>query len=148
MNKMFEIIVGHAWAVITILLVLTIGTPILNVVIVSLQNMIKKPYHEYSDGGDTLIIYFCQKYGYVPHTFVKKDGKWKRKNPLFDVLIILAVYVLIVLIVDICLYRNGFAIKEIIAITAICLLTIGIPIISIDISRNIMLRRYIKKNGL
>lgn len=65
------------------LLLLAITVPLICIFVVTLQNLIKKPYHKYQNDGNELCVYFCQKYGYVAHYFVKKNGKWKRKRDIF-----------------------------------------------------------------
>lgn len=63
---------------IILILILAIVAPLLNIILVTFQNLMKKPYHKLTTNGQVLDVYFCKRDGYVPYRFVKRNDKWKR----------------------------------------------------------------------
>lgn len=112
------------------LLLLAITVPLICIFVVTLQNLIKKPYHKYQNDGNELCVYFCQKYGYVAHYFVKKNGKWKRKRDIFIPLVLLGMYVLILIPI------------------VVCLSMMVVSFSGVSITQNFLIKRYIKRNKL
>lgn len=133
---------------ILVLLLSVITVPLICIFVVTLQNLIKKPYHKYQNDGNELCVYFCQKYGYVAHYFVKKNGKWKRKRDIFIPLVLLGMYALILIPIVVCLHKSGFETDDIIGIGIVCLSMMVVSFSGVSITQNFLLKRYIKKNKL
>lgn len=141
-------LVENKEVLILVLLLSVITVPLISIFVVSLQNLIKKPYHKYQNDGNELCVYFCQKYGYVAHYFVKKNGKWKRKRDIFIPLVLLGMYVLILIPIVVCLYKSGFETDDIVGIGIVCLSMMVVSFSGVSITQNFLIKRYIKRNKL
>lgn len=141
-------LVDYKEIILSLLVMTAIAVPLFNIILVTVQSKIKKPYHKLLNDGDKLEVYFCQKHGYVGHDFVKKNGKWKRSGLLFTVLVFLAFFLVTMALIVIGTYMNGMEIGDIIAI---CIMGFSVYIVSfagLSISQTFLLKRYIKKNNL
>lgn len=131
--------------------VLAVVSPLFDLLLTTVQNKMMKPYHKFHDGGNTLIIYFCQKHGYVPYKFFRKGGKWKRKLTNTHAVVMVGLLMVIAFIFACFLsffYTRKINLEAIITFLVISFGTLGVIFAGIEFSQIIMLRKYIRENKL